>query len=503
MANTENQLSNFSLSDFKGSPTDQLCNFESLLNKAEDEGFVNKIPMNESETYSKEKQQVRLITIAHRLFILGYLPKKIEAKNLDGQMEHLKTAVLSFQQHAGLMVDKWVGPKTWDALDQLVSFESDIKLADWFEEEEIKKSATIAVHRAIWARLFILGLIKKPPGADSLRLPSNAFDQFKKLLSAYYITPLISMVGPNRSTVSYLFNQDFLTGMLASTYRFSKTKFLIHKSSNASHKIVENFAVHCAKIELWLLGYDVKLKEKSNFIFSEDDSIHTALSEFYQYFVGYNTSDARQQALSITPELFKRFADAATISIDSDDDASEELAEELNSEVKMEKAWSYVKHKTLHIWDGMKRIWRWIKSKGKYLINYISDKIKYSAYFRYTSKAFTIIKKGLSKITESITHYVHGGFSYENVCFVISKDMDTHVYFSMSLDARKLQLASKQIQMQSKAFVLGCQIVSWIINILKNVVKGMVGWMLLLWSLLKSYKRIHQLYLDFKNLAYA
>ena len=80
-------LRNSSPTDLSGSYINQLGQFENILDKANKKEKINNTPDNTTETYDIDSQRIRLQTIASRLWLLGYLPRKIAHKKCDYQEE--------------------------------------------------------------------------------------------------------------------------------------------------------------------------------------------------------------------------------------------------------------------------------------------------------------------------------------------------------------------------------------------------------------------------------
>ncbi len=133
--------------DLHGNIVDQLGQFDKILDEAKAKGIIHSSPKNERETYDVESQRIRIQTMASRLFLLGYLADKIEPENIEENLERIKSAVMEFQKEAGLKPDNWVGDITWHAMDEIVSFESDLSDDHWFQGQEINHASEKAIHR--------------------------------------------------------------------------------------------------------------------------------------------------------------------------------------------------------------------------------------------------------------------------------------------------------------------------------------------------------------------
>lgn len=88
--------------------------------------------------------------------------KRIAGRTIDfpssdyaGWFSNFQSSVKSLQIEAGLVDDEWVGSKTFQALQQLFTFEEPTHLDDWFEQQY----SSSFINRAIYVRLHALGIL--------------------------------------------------------------------------------------------------------------------------------------------------------------------------------------------------------------------------------------------------------------------------------------------------------------------------------------------------------
>ena len=496
----ENTLPEYDLPGLSGNPVDQLGQFDTIVEQAIDKGVINDVPTSEQETFNYKKQQLRLQTIASRLHLLGYIRRKIALRRIKHRLDDIKAAVYEFQKDAGLVEDGWVGDKTWFSLQELFSFETKLS-QKWFNSDgTIYDRNKRALHRAIQLRMWSLGLMNRRPKKNFSLLEGKDLEKLKKITSIFLLDKPPSF-GFNYDTLSILFDQDRLSNAIARRSSRSKMSFLLNTNKKLRNKrLAERFIVNCAKIELWLLGYDVKIDGKNNYNISLNSDIYKALKLFYRDFKNLSTSKATQLAKTIKPVFFTEIAEVADKTDSySNKDASQDIFQYFTSHQKVESAWSYVKERSLSLWDGLKRIWRWIKKIGRKVINFIKENI-FKGFFRFVSKAYKITKTGFSQIAKSISTYVKGSLKGENYFIKYSKDMDTTAYY-LNTSTENHTNTSELLIRQSKAFRIGCSIIGWVFKIFKKISTGFIGWTRLLMTFVKSYQEIRKLYLDFKSLA--
>ncbi len=497
-------LPEYALADLSGTPINQLGQFEHILDEAGRKGIISVTPENEAETYDVTSQQVRIQTIATRLWLLGYLPRKIPPKKIHQQLDAIKDAVAQFQREANLKQDNWVGNKTWYALDELVSFESELTMEQWFVNGTIRPEANKAVQRAVQLRLWSLGLHRYKPKKNFDLLEAKDLEKFGKVLFIFLVKDTGYTADLNAETLSLLFNQDLLTHAIARRASADKKRFLLRFASKGKAKqqqLAERFLVNCAKIELWLLGYDVPIDGKNDFAISTDSPVYKKMSEYYQQFQGHDNTTANRLARKITPAFFQSISIAHEENDNAfdEDEASEAIAKEMVSTSKVEKAWSYIKERGIRLWDGLKRLWRWMKKIGKKVISFLEENV-FKAFFRYASKVYKVVKCGITNVVRAIGVYIKGGMATPKSAFLFSADMDTTAYFSKQITPVEQQQSFDALALHTRAFKLGCHMIGWLLNIFKHLATGFVGWAKLLVSMVKSYKELKQTYLEFKAL---
>jgi hypothetical protein len=497
-------LPEFTQTELPDSYIDPLGQFEDILENAKSNGIINNPPVDEEETYNINSQRIRIQTIASRLWLLGYLPKKIPTHRIDKKLDEIKDAVVRFQGDANLIQDYWVGDKTWYALDELVSYESEFTYEKWFIDGNIKPKVINAIHRATQLRLWSLGIYPNKPTVNFKPLEKESLINFKSILKIFMVKPENFVVDFNYDTLKILFNQDCLTSSLIERKSSNKNNFLLNLTGgNKQDKqtLAQNFIISCAKIELWLLGYDVEIDGKNDFEISKESKLYIAISNYYQNFENYKKADADASAERITPEFFRGIVAANEISVSSDsEDISDEIAKTIKSEDEINKAWHFIEQKGMRLWDGLKRMWKWVKKIGRKVISFITENV-YIAFFRYTSKAFKIVERGMSEVVKSLQIYLKGELFESNIYFHFSKDMDTTIYFPKGLSNDDGMAAIKKQNKQSKAFRVACNIIALIVKVFKGIATGIAGLFRLLYALLTGYKELKRLYLDFIALA--
>lgn len=498
-----NELPTYNFQPISGDYISKLGQFGEIFDGADKKGLVSTTPENKDETYNAEAQRVRLKTIASRLWLLGYLPKKYSSSEIDGNLNKIQDAVIEFQGDACLKKDKWVGDNTWYALEELVSFESDFTHEDWFKSGRIKPEVRIAVHRAVHLRLWALGLIDDRPRKDFKPVVKEDLKRFKRVLKIFLIKHIASNIDLNYDTLKILFNQDLLAKSIQKRSSEDKKSYqlrLSDKKKEVDRELSRRFIISCAKIELWLLGFDVNINGRNDFHVTKNNQLYSSLTKFYQEFASYNLSTAKIHAKEIAPSFFDEIVNVIDITNNYKiEDASGIIEERIKTNEDISNAWSYIKKKGMSLWDGIKRVWRWIKKIGKKVFNFIEKNI-YKAFFRYTSKAFKIVKTAIKKLSNSMSIYFKGVISSENMYYSFSKDMDTEVFIDSKFSFENFRNSTYKMNNQSKIFRLACKIINLIVNGFIGLTAGFIGWAKFLYSLLKKYHELKFIYFDLKSI---
>lgn len=500
----------YEFSKVSGSEINQIGQFENILHGVEQHGFVNSVPENETEAFNVENQKIRLQTIASRLYLLGYLRREFNPKRIHRKLDKIKEAVLAFQKDANLTQDNWVGDETWYALDELVSFESEFTEEKWFINGQIKPEVAHAMHRAIQLRLSCLGLFHTKPRPRSKLLSRKSLYKFGCILRMFYMRKKSFVPDFNQETLQTLFDQEALTYAITKRSKPTSGSFFLKLAADRKEDdraLSKIFMINCAKIELWLLGYDVKIDRKQDTSYSVGGDLWEAISQYYQHFEGRSEAKAKKLAGKIRPVLFLGIGNALKSDYEySASDASEEIAKEMITQDvakttnNIQEAWSFIKEKGMRLWDGLKRVWRWIKKIGRKVISFLKNNL-FKAFYRFISKAFKIVTKGIAAVIKSFAVYIKGGMVSNGMFFKFAKDMDSSIYISESISAEDAEIGSLKLIKQSTAFKIGCKIVGYLFYIFKNLSLGLLGWAKILFSLLKSYKELRILYIDFKLIA--
>lgn len=490
------------------------------IKQASDDRLFVPLP---SEHEEKSKDWSRIKTIRNRLFCMGYLEKDSGTGHLD---DALRSAVRAFQKEAGLKEDGWIGEKeTWPALQELVSFETQIDLNKWFNSA----NPTPALRRAIALRLFVLGLKKTRPVSadDDIETGLKRFGETWNLLE---FKGTVLPAGMNPEWIERLFDMDRISRNLSKVNPDLKKRTI-----KLSHSLILN----AAKIELWLMGYHVKpngydLKEvatpvdhsgltgwditmKSKTLshrFEVKKSIRL-YRQLHKFWVEHGRDDDESDELSVNFlthfQAFFRIVDQGVSRKEALDPAeAQDQIEDFISDQKehLPSIWNNVKHFGARIWDGIRRAWGWFKR----LVTGVIDKVKKIGLnisrivYNFALGSFTVVSNVLKSIGTTIKVIVNPlmpGSDPHHVMFLRDRDFDPTVIINPSSHGENVRECTRNLNNEMRKFTFGCRIIGTIVSILSELVKkSWTGYFGLVFALVKlnrmktRFKSLMDEYLD-------
>lgn len=478
---------------------------DAILDKANREGVLAPLPGSEQEVRSKELIESRICTIRTRLYLLGYLNRDSHRPEID---DTLKEAISRFQAEAELEQDGWVGRQTWTALQELVSFEHPSHLRKWFNGDHLNA----ALLRAIKLRLFVLGF-----------LPSKQAQETQKLQKALAKFVLISRIlrlhdtglDPDLvfDTINVLFDQDGIALRLVK----AGENFMLHRPADIrehdARRLIHRFIICCAKVELWLLGYDVLLDGTATFKIPRGNERLTYMPGSYPLFHAFYTfwreygmrrSDALNHAARI-----KGFFFATLLKIQQEGDRiadpnqSEQLYDMLVKEKKevLDQVWGHIKTIGSRIWDGIERVWRWFKSLFHKIVKKVETWVKNVARLacQYALNAFPTLKRIVQITKEAVSFLFHKTLPDSDVGHIVinrDRNYDYRLYLNPERNHQKVKTSLATFLQTANSFSVGIRVLGLMVNALITVSKSVAlaaGWFGLILALLKIYARLREL----------
>ncbi|GAB2180877.1 hypothetical protein DLREEDagrD3_11000 [Denitratisoma sp. agr-D3] len=439
-----------------------------------------------------------LRALGARLASLGYLTA--EAAKREQLTPELSAAIRAFQQDAGFSgadVDGWAGPQTKRRLQQLVSFEEEQSPAQWGELGR-DPTAYPAVGRAVYLRLYCLGFLPDAPALSATSECQLAHNPALRdglgrfLASAQALGLAVADTTPRLDTtvLELLYGHDALIAALADHPGF------IDDPAN------DGFVNAIARVELWLLGYDVALGPSQPLVRRPQgshgphnvpdyvwmDPVAEALADFTEKF-----PEARS-ALPNRRFSTAFFAQLAALDAADDEDHDPALVDALlaraakHSNDLMDKLGQLASR----LWDGAKRLWAWLKRAVRGVWQRLEDELWNLA--RFIAKG---ARESFVLVTQAIDIVHRGAVYLRGTCFPGSDPTRAVLGYDHDFDARLLlatgagTAAALNLVQQDAAetpyFTAACRIVGLTLAALRDTAStlavGAVAWFTVLLAL--------------------
>lgn len=253
-------------------PLQRYSQLEGIIAKVDQDGVFPALPTAERDIRTVELNASRTRTVRTRLYLLGYLKKDNESGLVDSK---LKQAIQQFQREAELDPCGHVDGDTWTALQEMVGFECPSNLEEWASAAAgggIKPYR--ALMRAIKLRLFALGLLEYKQTKKQEKV-SKALEKFRLIAQILRLTdePLSAAPSPMTRLLRFTPRPPLPPSSTRITSPIAWPKRAIPSPSTGRNispgaKLKNDKKIRhlLRKIELWLLGYDVKLNGKSRYV---------------------------------------------------------------------------------------------------------------------------------------------------------------------------------------------------------------------------------------------
>ena len=451
-------------------------------------GIFNPLPEEEPRE-SHDASRIR--TIRSRLACLGYLGHDSGLPIID---LFLIRATKKFQQDAGLTEDGWVGRQTWQALQELVSFESPRHTTRWFAGN----GPCPALERAIALRLQVLGLTDTLTFNEPAKLTAG-------LLHLQSVAAFLQLPGDLRpevcpATISLLFDQDLLVEGLAAG----------HPLPNDLDHPLFSFAASVARVELWLAGYDVTpagFQEKEFFrptpqilLLRNDARLCTALTAYWQDHGKKEESPLLAQRFACEFPAFFRMI-AAAIRTGKGLAATEKSAMISHLVAKqpeqLEIIWQTEQALNGQMWDGMGRTTGWLhnlqRQAGGKTVG-IGRNISRLVYHQAMT-AYDIARQALQAFPGQLDRLCQRelpGSDPRHIMMQHDRDLDFKVFINTCGDQEKINQFIATVTRTSRSFTATCRIIAVCMATLSSLIRQgrTTGWAGLILALLQVSGRI-------------
>jgi len=490
----------------EGSGLDRLIPTEALCQASYREGTLRGVPENRRGFITSPE-------IVHaakrRLHLLGYL----KDYSRDGALPiAARTAIRRFQTEAHIKVDGWIGERTWSVFEQLFSFEMDARLEDW-----LGRGTSRVLHRAVQLRLFALGLIPTPPSTQLVEVRPG-LERFCALaerlnLSASKLEPSLTAL----PTLKLLFDQETLTATLARS-----DPVLVERLAQSVRDEVRRFLVCSAKIELWLMGYDVEPDGTANFKLpaartgsrGQRERLRSISTGFYYALKRFcdDVNAVTHRRLSARrfyqdfPAIFNEFA--AIHEAGGTEDSPAEFGDAIHAALtqnsrEAESIWQQ-RSKSLggRLWDGMQRAWGWFKrlvGRGlSLLVAGLGNAVRLA--WQLARNTLGMVRAALHAFPRSVEFLVHGetaGSNAESIVLRHDGDFDWKVFVAPAPEFEAIAQVLSTFDARVAQFGFCTRLIGLLVQALVISAKyAVTGYFALVLALVQIQKSIQQ-FLDY------
>lgn len=442
----------------------------------------------------------RVRTVRSRLACLGYLRHDSGLAVIDPLLTH---AIRQFQHDAGLIEDGWVGGQTWQALQELVSFEGRRDIGRWVGDD----AARPVLQRAVALRLHALGLADAPAfdDPDILAAGLHHFQTVASFLHGADISPAICP-----DTIALLFDQELLIEKLAGVAS--------PLPPDDGHPLFA-CAAGAARVELWLAGYEVTpagcdpreffrpvprpKKGRQQPVpaerLSDDDSrLFAALACYWQDHGRAKEAPLLAQRFAREfPAFFRMIAAALR-------DAQNLSATEKSAVVyqavaeqpdRLEFIWQTAHGLGGQMWDGMGRVIGWLhnlrRQPGGKTVG-IGRNIARLVYHQAMT-AYDTVRRALldfPPLVEGIFQRQWPGSDPGHIMMSHDRDLDFRVYIHSRGDREKISGFIDAVEQTSASFAATCRTIAVFLSTLRFAInQGKTGWTGLILTLLQLSQR--------------
>ncbi len=413
-------------------------------------------------------------------------------------------------------VDGWLGPKAWHVLQCILGFEDDQDPVLWRSkwDTEIDIVDSHAVLRGVYLRLSTLGFFQNSErialSSTSLEADNNlklkgAIKQFNKFCMKL---GLLKEMPESSSVITLglltrLYNQDKLIESICESPSIFKNKDF--------KMTLESFA----QVELWLLGYDSKVNQPlgvksvirrnprgAKILHTTSTVASKVLRESIKTFWKDNNSLGHaipKNSDVVCLMLFQRiesFLESGEEEVSDDVEANlEALAESEHNRNNIVRQFNKIANS---IWDGAKRLYKWIVRFVKRIATSTSVLIK--NLVRYVSakarKTFLTVVKAVDVMASGLSYLRNGfyaGSKAGEILIFKNSDFDHQVFISNTADNKKVDSIIYNYTLQTVIYSASCKIVSHTFNIFSailNLAMGAFGWLRVILSLSKLSENI-------------
>nr|BDT36996.1 peptidoglycan-binding protein [Myxococcus sp. MH1] len=453
-------------------------------------------PSSQGANYERYKLVVRAVRL--RLSHLGY---DVGAPTSDKMDAALLKGLNPFRVDIGLAPSgATIEQATWDALQELVTLEDPLDIDRWYPAHGVAKPVLL---RAAQLRLTTLGLrdnVKVDPSdANNLRIQ---LARFRAVMFELGLTASSSIT--ERETLRLLMSHDELLEKVAQgtpeLRSFLPERELEEKKLPTASR---RFLLRLARNELWLNGYPLgDIREPV--IASK---LRKALDQYWRNSPARPTFEALVllHTTQVTPALFEDFVRQQR----EEDVSSDDLVKFVeNNQAELQDYWtSEVDNSDFFLWDGIKRTFKWLKRQVQRLGETVVS------IFRSVGEFFKTLARNVFRSLFQVANDVLGAIGRAATAFAdgvgiflsgqllppaprldmgcrLNMDCDTVLFIDAQASVADARQLLGRLERVSAAIGLAGAVLSLVIRLVSRAVSGVIGWLLLIATLVQAAPEI-------------
>ena len=469
-----------------GTDLDEL---DRLRNLGDDIDFVQRhiglapTPIDPAARAYQEWHGPRVRSACKWLHQLGYTDRLL--RTTSAYTPTFEGAIQQFQQDAELKPDGWMGPRTWNALVTLVTFDAPADLAPYYEASSTvaRPRPSVALKRATLLRLCVLEHADQLPhiGLDSASLDSAirrglvGFGQFLRALDGTSTT-----IRDRHQPEQQLFDHDAQLRIL--------TQWKQRHTRGPWPQGYSPQVLGLARVEMWLQDHDVgALDTESTRHRKAQRLTYQALAEERRR----RELPPRKKEQRLDLSLLNAWTreQAAPVTSLSSDHRDKLLAavEQVGTDSpdELDETWRHVTNSRFGLWDGLRRAFRWLGSLVSRTVSAIAKALRGVAVglvrlvrwlYQSASDALTAIHLAASSFVQVLTGPLHSGHGVTQV----QPDFDL---VTVITSPKASQQHSAYIDRVIRGFGLATRILKVIVQLFVTAATGGWTWLHLLRSL--------------------
>ncbi len=420
-----------------------------------------------------------------RLYRLGYL----ERRNLAPEdLDDLEGAVKKLQKEAGLTVDGWIGLQTWQALQELFSFENDSNLQKW----NVLPFSPF-MKKAVCLRLKTFGFDITVKSRQ--KKIDNKLKQWKAFLVVLGAAPKEELTVT--TLVNWLFDIDRLSQLV-----YKNRRRLLQASNNK--KLIHQCVGCLLKIELWLHGVDGvhpngkvlqvkryrKIRRKNIYRYKSD---YRMLREFWSD-VGIDTKH-NDNPLVLYLRSFKYLTSDHEGALDKASVIDNVIGELESDTTLAKKTWEDMSV-TGRLVDGLRRASRWlfrvIKKTAKFFIKKMKGVVRIAKYL--VTEGVSFVRRTFKLLSDGLTMFLRNPIHNFDNKLILGRDtdFDMKVFIDKQLQSDELNRMTSYMEAANLRLKAAVRLTVLLVDIVKLMTTATAGftWLWLIKSILQFRKKL-------------